>query len=172
MTTQPLTKEQVAALLAVAMAYDNRNPGEANLLAWMEAAHRGRWRFGPAREAIHAHYAESTKFVMPGDITQRLRVESRYPPRYGTPPEIEEAPAQHPAGQDRIRQVVERLAEVLRWPRTQSLRDPALSVICPHCHAAVGRPCTRMETRGAHRGEYIPISHPHPSRKDLAEAAA
>lgn len=171
MTYTPLTQEQVAALMAVAMAYDNRNPGEANLMAWTEAAERARWRFAPAREAIHAHYAESSKFIMPGDITQRLKVESRFPPRYGEEPpaELEEA-RPDPAGRDRVRQIVSALADRMGWPRKPSQDDPALDVECPFCHAAPRRPCARLATRGAHRGEYVPLSKSHPSRVELAEA--
>jgi hypothetical protein len=164
----PLNQEQVAALLVVAMAYDNRKPGDATVAAWTEAAHRGKWRFGPAREAIHAHYATSTSFIMPGHITERLKVESRFPPRYGeAPAELEEA-RPDPAGQERIRAVVSSLAARLRWPRKPSREDPALTVECPFCHAAPHRPCSRLATRGAHRGEYVPLSKSHPSRVDLA----
>src|SRR6266536_2252130 len=55
------------------MAYDNRRPGDANIAAWMEAAHRGRWTFDAALDAIHAHYAENTDPLMPGHITTRIR---------------------------------------------------------------------------------------------------
>jgi hypothetical protein len=74
-----LTDNQVRALLAAAMAYDNRKPGAANIAAWTEAAHRGRWPFHDALEAIHEHYARSTDFLMPGHITERLRAERRQP---------------------------------------------------------------------------------------------
>lgn len=169
MSYNPLNRDQVAALLVVAMAYDNRKPGDATVAAWTEAAHRGKWRFGPAREAIHAHYASSTAFIMPGHITDRLKVESRFPPRYGQEPagELEEAKPD-PAGQERIRQIVTSLANRLGWARTPSQEDPVLSVDCPHCHATVRRPCARLATRGPHRGEYVRKSAPCPSRVDLA----
>lgn len=68
---------EVRRLLAAAMAYDNRKPGQAAVLAWGEAADRGRWSFEAALEAVHCHYAESTEFLMPGHITQRLRTGRR-----------------------------------------------------------------------------------------------
>lgn len=163
-----LNEDQVRVLLALAMSYDHRNPGEADVLAWMEAAKRARWRFVPAREAIHDHYAESSKFIMPGDITQRLKVESRFPPRFGeVPAELEEV-RPDPAGQARVREIVSSLSMRLGWLRKPSQTDPALAVECPHCHSALRRPCVRLATRGPHRGEYIQVK-PHPSRVDLAK---
>lgn len=168
MTFTPLTEDQVRALLAVAMYYDHRNPGESDVMAWTEAAHRRRWRFVPAREAIHEHYAEKRDYIMPADITLRLRVESRYPPRYReAPAELEEA-RPDPAGQERVRAIVAILAARLGWARKPSQEDPELAVECPHCHAAPMRPCARLATRGPHRGEYIRTSNSHPSRVELA----
>jgi hypothetical protein len=68
-----VTEHEIRQLLAVAMAYDNRKPGAATIAAWTEAAHRGHWTFPAALNAIHAHYAESTDFLMPGHITARIR---------------------------------------------------------------------------------------------------
>jgi hypothetical protein len=170
MSYTPMTSDQVAALLVVAMAYDNRKPGDATVAAWTEAALRGKWRFGPAREAIHAHYATSTAFIMPAHITERLKVESRFPPRFGEEPfgELEEA-RPDPAGKERVRAIVSELSARLGWTRKPSLEDPALAVECPHCHATPLRPCARLATRGPHRGEYVQLSKPHPSRVELAE---
>lgn len=80
-----LTDPQVRALLAAAMSYDNRKPGNANVAAWTEAATRGRWTFDAALDAIHAHYAASTDFLMPGHITQRIKAEVRYAPNPDRP---------------------------------------------------------------------------------------
>lgn len=74
-----MTEQEVRALLAAAMAYDNRKPGEANIAAWLEAANRGRWTFDAALEAIHAHYVASADFLMPAHITAALRAKSRQP---------------------------------------------------------------------------------------------
>lgn len=74
-----MTEDEVRSLLAVAIAYDNRKPGEANIAAWLEAANRGRWTFGAALEAIHAHYVVSTDFLMPAHVTAALRAKSRQP---------------------------------------------------------------------------------------------
>jgi hypothetical protein len=77
-----VTEDEVRGLLAAAMAYDNRRPGDANVAAWLEAATRAHWTFDAALEAIHGHYATSTAFLMPGHITERIRVERRQPTPY------------------------------------------------------------------------------------------
>jgi hypothetical protein len=74
-----MNEQEVRAVLATAMAYDNRKPGEANVAAWMEAADRGRWTFGAALDAVHEHYATSTQFLMPGHITAAVRARMRIP---------------------------------------------------------------------------------------------
>lgn len=68
-----LTDVQIRRLLAAAMAYDNRKPSEAAVMSWGETSSRARWTFGEALEAIHAHYAESTDFIMPAHITKRIK---------------------------------------------------------------------------------------------------
>lgn len=81
-----MTESEIKQLLAVAMAYDNRKPGEAAVLAWGEAAKRAGWTFERAMDAIHTHYARSTTFVMPGHITELIRSRSSLPPRVELPP--------------------------------------------------------------------------------------
>lgn len=82
-----LTIDEIKAVLAVAMSYDNRKlPGEANLLAWVEASGRANWTLTAAVAAVHEHYATQTEFLMPGHITQIIRAERRQPARYQAPP--------------------------------------------------------------------------------------
>jgi hypothetical protein len=68
-----LYSDQVTAVLAVAAGYDNRRPGELNTSAWMDAAHKGRWTFEEAVEAVKEHYATETDFVMPAHVTRIIR---------------------------------------------------------------------------------------------------
>lgn len=68
-----MTELEIKHLLAAVMAYDNRKPGQAAVLAWTEAATRARWTFAEALEAVHQHYAESTEFLMPAHITRIVR---------------------------------------------------------------------------------------------------
>src|SRR5437763_5817368 len=66
-----MTEQEVRALLALAMSYDNRKfPGDANIAAWMEQANRNGWTFVTAREAIHQFHSTSPdKFLSPSHIT-------------------------------------------------------------------------------------------------------
>lgn len=158
MTFRPLSEREVRALLAVAMGYDNRKPGDANILAWMTAAEIGRWTFDSAREAIHQHYAHSRDFLMPADITARvkamredevLRANAALPP------------ADDPEAAKRHRSIVDRIFGMPSQQAQESAK--ALSVACSWCHAPKGQPCTNGKR--ARRS-------PHPSRIDAAKSAA
>jgi hypothetical protein len=86
-----LNDNQIAALLAVAGGYDNRRPGELNVASWSEASKRGRWTFDAAVEAIHAYYNENREWIMPADITKRIKDSQGHPPRYVALPPAEPA---------------------------------------------------------------------------------
>jgi hypothetical protein len=157
-----MTEQEIRALLIAAMAYDNRKPGNATVAAWLEAAQRSRWTFDAALDALHAHYAESADWVMPGHITARLRTARTGPAPVG---ELLALPVGEPAQPERIDSIVDAVAARLGWQRTPTTPDPGLGQRCPHCHAAPGRPCTRVIARGGRRGQYVPIGRPHPSRR-------
>lgn len=111
-----MNEAEVRALLAVAMAYDNRKPGEANIAAWMEAAERGRWTFEAAVEAIHEHYARSTEFLMPGHITATVRARMRIPaPASEAVAQLEAA---SPASEETRRRFTALIGEKFALPRT------------------------------------------------------
>lgn len=163
-----MTEQEIRALLAVAVAYDNRRPTAANITAWWEQAERCRWSFDEAREAIHIHHAESSDYLMPAHVTTIIRRQRQVPGRYVA----QLAPAA-PASPDRIGRIMAALGSKLRWNRDtgQHNDDPALRVECPHCHAGPNRPCSRLVTRGPHRGEHRPLGQPHPSRVELTDSA-
>ena len=169
MTDRIITELEVRSLLAVVMAYDNRKPGEANVTAWLEQGVRCRWTYDEAREAVHAHFASSTDFLMPAHITAHIRAERSRQPTHTPFAEIEGAA---PADPERIGALVSALANRLGWRRRPARQDPSLTVECPYCHAAPAVACSRFATRGAHRGEYVPLSNPHPSRVDAAKKAS
>lgn len=164
-----MTDEEIYHLLAVAMSYDNRRaPGDANIMAWREAADRGRWSFRAAVEAIHAYYAESTDFLMPGHITDRIRKARQLPP---APKEIE-APAAPPAEPQTVATVVAEIATNLGWQKPIDGGDPALQVECPWCHALPTNPCGRWATHGPRKGQWIKLDNFHDSRIRLAKEAS
>lgn len=108
-----LTELDVKRMLAAAMAYDNRKPGEANIAAWMEAAHRGGWRFDEALEAVKAHYDESTEFLMPAHINALLRQSRRHPAPFA---ELEAATST-PAAVETREQIMRIVGERFALPR-------------------------------------------------------
>ena len=67
-----MNHDEVCALLATAMAYDNRKPGDAAVHVWTEQAKLEGWTYHAAVRAIHEHYRRSTAFLMPGHITEIL----------------------------------------------------------------------------------------------------
>lgn len=66
-----MTRDEVAALLAVAAVYDNRRPDPAVVTGWL--AILGPYRFEECRDAVVAHYADSTDYLMPAHITRRVK---------------------------------------------------------------------------------------------------
>lgn len=118
-----MDEDQVKQLLAAAMAYDNRRPGDAAVHAWLEAAHRGRWTFPAALDAIHAHYAEHTDFLMPGHITAHIRA------AYRQPPKLVALPAAEPASDETRSRVMAIVGDRFALPRDvqETPRRPARS---------------------------------------------
>lgn len=157
---------EVRRLLAAAMAYDNRKPGEAAVMAWGEAASRANWSFDAALDAVHGHYAESADFLMPGHVTARIRRSRQLP---GSVREVLALPSAPPAQPERIESILQTLARRLGWQVERAPDAPTLPVECPYCHALPGKACTRQVSRGPHRGRYVPISRNHQSRIDLAK---
>jgi hypothetical protein len=163
-----LPDEQIRAVLAAAMGYDNRRPGQLNVAAWHEASHVGRWTLGEAVEAVHHHYATRTDFLMPGHITARIRSERRTQPM----PAERQLPKAPPAGLDTVRSTMADIAATLGWTRrATNNNDPELQHVCPHerCRAGRGRPCGYRLTRGTHAGEFRPIHGYHHSRTQAAK---
>lgn len=153
--------QQVRQLLAVVIAYDNRKLAEANILAWSEAARRGRWTLDEAVEAVHDHYGRESTWLMPGHVTASIRAKRQdQAMREQAAWQIEAAP-----------RVAELVAGVL--PDVDETVDreppPAPSKYrngCPHCHAAPGDPCVRPSRDAAP----VQLAGVHPSRLN-AEAS-
>lgn len=171
-----LTREQVVDLLSVAAAYDSRKPNPDTVLAWTEAAGRGRWDYQGALTAIHEHYAESAEWIMPAHITTRLKAVRQQPPHLPTqrdPLAVEgydrprrQLPAQRQADPAHVRSVMADLAREMGWEQRDRPLHEQLSVRCPHCHATPGQKCTRPT-----RGGRVELDAPHPARIEAAEEA-
>lgn len=65
-----MTPSQVAELLSVAAAFDQRTIGEFDIGAWHAAI--GDLDFDDARASLVAHYRDRRDRVMPADIRQRV----------------------------------------------------------------------------------------------------
>ncbi|MEJ9078830.1 hypothetical protein WKY82_10450 [Gordonia malaquae] len=74
-----LDRDQVIDLLTVIAAYDRRSIGEGDIAAWAESARRAGWRFDDAVNAVHDHFADSSRWLMPGHVTERIRLARRQP---------------------------------------------------------------------------------------------
>lgn len=165
-----MDRYEVVKLLALAMAYDNRNTGEAIVNAWDDAARRQHWTFPAAVEAIKQHYSESTEFVRPGHITARIR--AMRPLDGDARRQIED---RSPASEQQRAEALESIYARFGWERRYDAdRDGeprlALSIACPHCHASAGCECRQTE-KGT--GRFLPLidSDAHPSRVAAAEKA-
>lgn len=159
-----MTPSQTAELLGFAAAFDRRTVGKADALAWHTIL--ADIDFTAAREAVAAHYAAETRWIMPADIRQHV-INQRAATAAdiqgaGLPAEIPDAdPDDVPAYLAAVRQQRVRAAEGLKprplkqllagvgqnIPRelpaeVTAIRRPGpLGITCPACSAAIGRPC-------------------------------
>lgn len=159
---------EVFDLLSVVQAYDGRTVGESDVYVWADAAERGRWTFEQAREAVKAHHAESTEWIKPGHVTQRIRSDRSTPPRSNALPQA----TPKPASDEHRDRVMSWLADRLRWDRED--RNPresreCLAIECPHCGAAPHRPCWQTAGRRPLTTK-PPIEFPHLQRRKAYRA--
>lgn len=154
-----LTHDQVVDLLTAVSAYDNRKPNPASILAWGKAAELGRWTFHEALDAVHAHFASDTDYLMPAHVGNRIRDRRQDQALRETGKELTSA-----AVDPRVLAAVDQLSRRLEIPEQFRPSDrQSLLVRCPHCDAGVNQPCTRASHGG--RRECAP----HPTRVELAE---
>ncbi|MBP2341056.1 hypothetical protein JOF41_007310 [Saccharothrix coeruleofusca] len=166
----PMSRDEVVLLLRTIAHYDNRPPSVETTDAWLMSAQLAGWKLAEAVAAVHHHFAFSTDYLKPGHITaliQQARQKPRIPLEARTVAQALPAPEQPPAEPERVRSIVEQLANRLGWERTKR-PDPATSPVeCPVCQALPGKPCVRRQHRGPHKGRYVPLAKPHPSRVEL-----
>lgn len=174
-----MTNDEVVELLQFACTYDRRTIGKTDVVAWLDAARRGRWTAEMAQDALREHYARSTAFVMPGHITELLRASRRQPADYAEQRKALPRPAVDPEsikrGVDAVFAALAAKHAIKAGTDPEDAADVAegeagarrlvRSVPCPHCKASVSRPCVR---RGRKQGDVIEMTTYHPSRVDLA----
>lgn len=71
-----MTLAEAADLLSIAAAVDKRTLGESDVRAWQMVLDD--IPLDAAKEALRAHYRETTKHVMPADIVRRVKPKSGY----------------------------------------------------------------------------------------------
>ncbi len=77
-----MNKQEVAALLSIAAAYDNRKPDPEAVTAWTYALDG--LRFNDCRDAIVAHYRATNDWLMPNKvITEVKRIRAKRLADYG-----------------------------------------------------------------------------------------
>lgn len=161
-----MNRRDIARLLGIAAAYDQRTVGQADVAAWYEALHD--LSAQRASEAVVEHYRHHRERIMPADV-RRLAIEIGN--RQHVDPSFAEI-----LGRDGLR-AIEGVADGTRIPaeRPESTRDErwteqmraALSVHCPYCLARPFHHC-RIDLGG----RTLPKMTPHPSRVEAGQAAA
>lgn len=156
-----MTPDEIINLLTAAAAFDRRKVGEADVRAWADAAGRGRWTYDEALEAVKAHYADSTAWLMPGHVTEAIRARRTQPAPAAALP----APDRPPADPVHVRAALADIAEKLGWER--AVGDTGMRVRCPHCGVSVGSRCVNPQT-----GKPLTQSPCHPARAAAAQEAS
>lgn len=181
-----MTRSEVATLLGICAAYDNRTVGDMDVQAWHAVI--GDLPFEDSRTAVLQHYAETRERIMPADVRQRVQAMRR--------DRIERAQIEPPRDPDRpveYRQEFHRRIAAIadgrvvppalpaghrgseptpEYRAARPDRDPqrqlALTVDCPWpaCRARVGFPCVGPSGRPLTR------QPAHPSRLEAAQQAA
>ena len=158
-----LTHDEAVDLLSFIAAYDGRRPNATAVPSWVDASARGRWSFDEAVEAVQQHYAESTRMLMPGHITDLVRRKRQQPP---PPSELRQLDAATPSDPAHVASVIDQLARHLGWEREITHRA-ALAVPCPveWCKATPGEQCSRPSKKSATGRS---PANPHPGRVERA----
>lgn len=106
-----MTRDEIITVLQTAAAYDNRKIDRVAVAAWMESAHRAGWTAGEAREAVHDHFANSTEYLMPGHVTERIRADRRFPRMLAESRALDAPPPASAAKRAAVMEMVRKLAD-------------------------------------------------------------
>ncbi len=105
-----MTAEEIGKLLATCAAYDRRTVGETDVIAWLKAV--GDLPHRDCEEAIVAHYRESTQWIMPAHIRERVnavrteRLRAAGDLEAAIPPELADRPLEYRAALTKLTQDV------------------------------------------------------------------
>lgn len=173
-----MTPSETAELLGFCAAFDRRTVGKADVLAWQAVL--ADIDYDAARQAVAAHYATETRWIMPADIRQAvIKMRADTAADYQGPGLSADIPDADPddvtaylaairtqrvrAAEGlpmRRRPVAELVAGIGRQipPEVAAVKRPGpLGTECPNCRAPIGRPC--RTPGGTERA-------PHAARRD------
>lgn len=137
------TRRDAIDLVSTIIAYDNREDSDSVILAWREAGERARWTLPEALDAVHSHFAESTGWIMPGHVTERIRA-TRRALAARDQAAIEAAP--DAASPERFRAIIAAIASKLGMPGDDESDAARREVACPWCHVQAGERCVNRHT--------------------------
>lgn len=163
-----MTRDELVSLLSIAAAYDGRTLGESDVAAWGDAAERGRWTYAQSQDAVKAHYAESTAWLMPGHVTERIRAERSEPPRSHALPQATPTAANREHTDRCVSWLEDRLAENESSPSPED-RHQAYAIPCPQCGAKANRSCWQTTWNGTPLARGKTMSEPHRDRLKAAQ---
>jgi hypothetical protein len=150
-----VNRDDAVKLLAIASAFDNRKPNEAQAIAWAEVLDGLDPR--DCVEAIKGHYKESKEYLMPAHIVSRARM-MMLDRRDRQTAEEHLAIMAAPERPELTEQAMEGVKAALAEPKVYAQSDRANE--CPWCKAKPGRGCVTPVTNR-------PISGVHPSRLEV-----
>jgi len=162
-----LTPADAAELLALAATFDRRTVGVTDAAAWADAL----YDLEPAdcADAVRLHYRESTAWIMPGHVRQRVSYLKNA--RADKLHDLElrrEIEAGREVDRERVREValevIHDVRSVLSEKQPTDEQEAALTVRCPYCAAQPGRACLNTATEKER-------ATPHPSRIDALTPA-
>ena len=90
-----MTRNEVIDLLTLTASFDRRTAGKTDVAAWQATV--GDLAWDDARAAVIDHYRESTEWLMPAHIRQRVAAMRQARLDAAGPVEIPEHLADHPA---------------------------------------------------------------------------
>src|SRR5215472_13633352 len=155
-----LTPADAAELLALAAAFDRRTIAEEDAVAWADAL------YDLEREdcaaAVRLHYRESTVFIMPAHVRQRVSYLRNARADRAHDLELRrEIQAGNDIDRNRVRALaldtIRRVEQQLGEETTSDEQHSAIRIRCPYCRAQPGRACFNVATEQERR-------QPHPSR--------
>ncbi|WP_029924022.1 hypothetical protein [Nocardia otitidiscaviarum] len=107
-----MNRDDVIHLLQVIHGYDNRKIDAISIEAFSQSARRANWTLAAALDAVHDYYAFTPRgWVMPGDITERVRASRRQPAPVAELRALGAPPPASPERRAEVMRLVRRLAE-------------------------------------------------------------